>query len=151
MSELRLKNKPLKVDGKAVDADIMPDLEELLEDIALTPCGMQAVANEIVDGVPAVDFVGSTIALSKPLVGRFTWQEAMSLRVAGWRLPTIEELSGLWHEANISGFAFEDTLSCWSSSPVADDSHDAWQFGFYFGDGYRYFRYGRLNVRLVRG
>lgn len=98
-----------------------------------------------------VDFTGKTLELSKPISGYYTWQEALVLQVDGWRLPTIEALSGLWHEANISGFAFEDAASCWSSSPVADDPGYAWRLSFYYGDAYDNYRNDSYRVRLVRG
>lgn len=97
-----------------------------------------------------VEFEGKHLELSKPISGYYTWYEAMDLQVDGWRLPTIEDLIDLWHEANLSGFVFEDSSSCWSSSAVAYYSYGAWQLYFYYGGDDDDFRSIGYRVRLVR-
>jgi hypothetical protein len=76
--------------------------------------------------------------------------------VQGWRMPSIDELSGLVDKSfrpTLDPSWFPNTPSSyfWSGSPIANYSNGAWGVGFgsgFVGNGYR--NVG-LQVRLVRG
>ena len=95
-----------------------------------------------------------------------TWQGALqaaeqanSVNLAGyndWRVPNIKELASLvalhCFSPSINTALFPNTASSsyWSSSPVADDSRDAWSVGFNIGNDVAGFRSNDERVRLVR-
>ena len=105
----------------------------------------------------------------------FTWEEACQAadRVAGWRLPRIDELKtltcctsgqparfnsgwacqGEYRRPTIVQEVFPNTPSShfWSGSPFASNSHYAWYVGF--GSGFASYGYRSYlgRVRLVRG
>ena len=76
-----------------------------------------------------------------------------------WRVPNIKELDSLVEEAcynaAINETFFPNTVSSyyWSSSPVANDSSDAWVVDFYQGSDHynsKYYKNHGYYVRLVR-
>jgi hypothetical protein len=78
-----------------------------------------------------------------------TWDaavKAVQKHGAGWRLPTIAELNGLYEQRKlIDGFSDEDY---WSSTER--DINSAWIQGFRVGDQDRYIKHSKLKVRAVR-
>ena len=106
----------------------------------------------------------------------YTWDQArqMADRVAGWRLPSKDELralvycssgqparfknsdgrcEGQYQQPTILAGAFPNTPSSyfWSASPDARHSHSAWDVDFGYGNANSSYRSHRLRVRLVRG
>ena len=82
----------------------------------------------------------------KPL--RLTHHQAMDYAAQagdGWRLPTVDEVTGLFGES-----VLEDTRYwSWTSSPVAGGEDRAWVVNFDLGLVYHY-RSNTGYVRLVR-
>lgn len=67
----------------------------------------------------------------------------------GWRLPTVQELVGLWDYDKGCCEAFPDDKGWfWSSSPL--DSFYAWGVYFNYGVVNGYHRYHEFGVRCVR-
>ena len=105
---------------------------------------------------------------------QYTWDQARQVadRLAGWRLPTIDELRTLTFCSSDQPARFNNGLQCegdylrptivldafpgtnwffWSGSPDADYSDFAWNVGFGFGGAGTGLRGGKGRVRLVRG
>ncbi len=96
--------------------------------------------------------------------GSMTWKDSLSfcesLTLAGysdWRLPTREELRSLvdYQKYNpaIDTSAFPDIFSSnyWSSTTYIDNTNDAWDVYFAYGDSYNYSKGSSRYVRAVRG
>jgi len=78
-----------------------------------------------------------------------TWQDAVAaVKTYGsdWRLPTRDELLGLYEQRKlIGGFSNDDY---WSSTE--QDVNSAWIHGFRTGDQDRYNKHSKILVRAVR-
>ena len=90
--------------------------------------------------------------------GPMTWHKAMKYAEKlgdGWRLPTIEELSGLvdYNRADpASSFPEMPTYFFWSSSSVAGSASDAWYVHFrHHGFVSNFVKTDANYVRCVRG
>ncbi len=76
-----------------------------------------------------------------------------------WRMPDVNELSSIVHNAkaspipNIDNGYFPNTpaSAVWSSSPYAKDSNNSWYVDFSSGHVWYYSKFSNDHVRLVRG
>ena len=99
--------------------------------------------------------------------GKMTWKDAMeyakSLSLDGksdWRLPTAAELETLLDRGILydklrpimrEEVPFRDTLSYWSSTTFAPDTHSAWIVMFDGAYVLSYYKSNSYYVRCVRG
>jgi hypothetical protein len=91
---------------------------------------------------------------SMPEEGYFTYEEALNLQSAEWRLPTIRELLSIVdsNERNPATLLPDhDSYIYWSASPYFSNSRYAWYVTFFHGYDYFFIRNFNFRVRLVRG
>lgn len=88
--------------------------------------------------------------------GNYTWDDAQSLAVDGWRLPTRNELLGIvaWENIGpaIDAAIFPGTPAAffWSANSAAGTETNAWSVGFQDGYSDVSGKSARRHVRLVR-
>jgi hypothetical protein len=81
------------------------------------------------------------------------WGEAKELEKDGWRLPTVQELVGLWeYETGNPRKKFEDMAmkNFWSSASTVFNVHNAWYVNFADGFVSVSSKLYNCNVRCVR-
>ncbi|MFT6711626.1 MAG: hypothetical protein ACJATO_002011 [Arenicella sp.] len=103
---------------------------------------------------------------SSPNTNTFAWAAALALDSAtsdtdnrtDWRLPNIKELQSLVERScdtpaiNDSVFPNTNSANCWSASPDAGSTDNAWFVSFGNGDAFQNrLRTFSFQVRLVRG
>jgi len=114
------------------------------------------------DGLTVRDIGTGLVWQRKVPTKVFIWAAAKKYAAAfdldggGWRLPTVEELSGLVNYDRrgpaIDGAAFPDTPSewFWTDTPVAGVAGHAWNVNFHNGPVYFASTGVRSRVRCVR-
>lgn len=85
----------------------------------------------------------------------YTWQEALQVASAPWRLPNVNELRSIVEEkcyaAAVNSTVFPNTrVKYWTSSPSVRYSGKAWQVDFADGEAWANDMYYNYYVRLVR-
>ena len=97
-----------------------------------------------------VDYTGTTLVLSHPVV-KMKWAEAIAAEWSdGWRVPTRAELVALFDEATSSDHDFADTSIVWSASSYAPSPADAWLVDFGNGASGANLKTLVNAIRLVR-
>jgi hypothetical protein len=90
-------------------------------------------------------------------VEAFTWDQAKKKAGGGWRLPTLDELSGIASQpcglatADKKVFSDMDPLKPWYWTATATEKDLAWIVGFNNGSTFNGYRTAPNAVRLVKG
>ena len=85
------------------------------------------------------------------------WNQAKKKATSGWRLPTLEELSGITAQpcglpaADKKIFSDIDPIKPWYWTATATDNNLAWIVGFNNGSTFNGYRTAPNAVRLVKG